>query len=224
MRAGRAGRAKAGSVGHNPTVFGAKMGQLRLTVFTLCPAYLSVSRGPQRNHTEGHDRCLARPLLSVACEQYSRRIRRWGISVQGGSEGVMEGGAFVPRQSTQGMAGGAGTQVCLWTGCTFSGGSKRPAGDFTLNYQGTGELWKVLEQESDYSKKKNVALFSSEEGLSSLALVPRVETWERIAGMWLDKSWALGSGPSSRCQGHQAPGESLHCCKLHLLCQAPGWL
>lgn len=59
MRARRAGRARAGSVGHSPEAFGAKTAQLRLTIFTLCPARLSVSRGPQRNHAEGGDGYLA---------------------------------------------------------------------------------------------------------------------------------------------------------------------
>lgn len=31
---------------------------------------------------------------------------------------------------------------------------QKPDEDFTLKHQGTGELWKVLEQESDYPKKK----------------------------------------------------------------------
>lgn len=39
--------------------------------------------------------------------------------VRNGSESVTQGGAFVPRQSGQGMAGGAGTQACLWIRCTF---------------------------------------------------------------------------------------------------------
>lgn len=30
---------------------------------------------------------------------------------------------------------------------------QKPAEDLALNHQGTRELWKVLEQESDYSKK-----------------------------------------------------------------------
>lgn len=36
------------------------------------------------------------------------------------------------------------------------GRPQRPAKDFTLNHQGmgTGEVWTVLEQENDYSKKK----------------------------------------------------------------------
>lgn len=42
------------------------------------------------------------------------------------------------------------------------GRPQRPAKDFTLNHQGmgTGEVWTVLEQENDYSKKKALALLN----------------------------------------------------------------
>lgn len=36
---------------------------------------------------------------------------------------------------------------------------QKPDEDFTLKHQGTGELWKVLEQESDYPKKNKILSF-----------------------------------------------------------------
>lgn len=57
--------------------------QPRVTIFILCPAHLSVSRGPQRNHIEGCDLCLVSPLLSAACEWYSQRIWKWQIALSG---------------------------------------------------------------------------------------------------------------------------------------------
>lgn len=35
------------------------------------------------------------------------------------------------------------------------------AEDFTLKHQGNRELWKVLEQENEYSKKKSLALLNN---------------------------------------------------------------
>ena len=114
-------------------------GQPRFTIFILCPAHLSVSCGSQRNHIEGCDLCLVSPLLSVACEWYSQRIRKWQIALSGnGSEGVMEGRAFVPRQDGQGMAAGAGAQVCLRTWYAFYGGSKSQMRTSHLNTKALG--------------------------------------------------------------------------------------
>lgn len=57
-----------------------------------------------------------------------------------------------------------------------------------LYHQGTRELWKVLEQESDYSKKKNPIVLlnnwcfdSSTRGVTSPTLVPRAERGKKIA-------------------------------------------